>query len=101
MPISYRAAQTLIKRGDEAGLRAALEAGLDPNLVNQNGWTLLMLAAVEGAAPLGHLLLEYGAQRDARNNKHETALALATNRGFSAFVDLLSIAAPQSISSPA
>jgi hypothetical protein len=28
MPISYRAAQTLIKRGDEPALRAALDAGL-------------------------------------------------------------------------
>ena len=55
--MTYRGAQNLIKRGDEAGLREALERGLDANLVNQNGWTLLMLAAVEGAVPLGRLLL--------------------------------------------
>jgi ankyrin repeat protein len=87
--MTYRAAQTLIKRGDEPSLRAALEAGLDPNLANQNGWTLLMLAAVEGDVPIGRLLIEKGAVIDARNNKDDSALALATHRGFSAFVDLL------------
>jgi ankyrin repeat protein len=76
--MTYRGAQNLIKRGDEAGLRAALEHGLDANLVNQNGWSLLMLAAVEGAVPLGRLLLEHGAN-----------LMLATHRGYGLFADLL------------
>jgi len=89
MAISYRAAQTLIKRGDEPGLRAALTTGLDANLVNQNGWSLLMLAAVEGDVPLGRLLLEFGADPALENNKGETALALATHRGFELFVALL------------
>ena len=71
--MTYRGAQNLIKRGDEAGLREALEHGLDANLVNQNGWTLLMLAAVEGAVPLGRLLLEHGADPALQNNKSETA----------------------------
>ena len=87
--MTYRGAQNLIKRGDEAGLRAALDAGLDPNLANQNGWTLLMLAAVEGAVPLGQLLIEKGASINARNNKEESALSLATHRGYTLFVDLL------------
>jgi ankyrin repeat protein len=87
--LTYRGAQNLIKRGDEHGLRAALDAGLDPNLANQNGWTLLMLAAVEGATPLGRLLLERGADINARNNKDETALTLASHRGYGIFIDLL------------
>jgi ankyrin repeat protein len=87
--LSYRAAQTLIKRGDEPALRAALSTGLDPNLTNQNGWTLLMLAAVEGALPLGLLLLDHGANPALQNNKQETALTLATHRGYTQFVDLL------------
>jgi ankyrin repeat protein len=87
--MTYRGAQNLIKRGDEAGLRAALEHGLDANLVNQNGWSLLMLAAVEGAVPLGRLLLEHGANPALQNNKSETALMLASNRGYGLFAALL------------
>jgi ankyrin repeat protein len=89
MAISYRAAQSVIKRGDELSLRKALEERLDPNLANQNGWSLLMLAAVEGDVPLGRLLLEHGADPSLRNNKDETALTLATHRGFTEFVKLL------------
>jgi hypothetical protein len=87
--MTYRGAQNLIKRGDEAGLRTALDTGLDPNLANQNGWTLLMLAAVEGDVPIGRLLIERGATIDTRNKKDETALTLATHRGFAEFIDLL------------
>jgi ankyrin repeat protein len=89
MPISYRAAQTLIKRGDESALRTALDQQLDPNLANPNGWSLLMLAAVEGDVPVGRLLLERGANVSASNNKNETALSIATNRGYDLFVALL------------
>jgi ankyrin repeat protein len=91
--MTYRGAQNLIKRGDEAGLRLALEQGLDVNLANQNGWTLLMLAAVEGNVPIGRLLIEKGASLDARNNKDESALMLATHRGFTLFAELLNGAA--------
>ncbi len=87
--MTYRGAQNLIKRGDEAGLRAALEQGLDANLVNQNGWSLLMLAAVEGDVPVGQLLLEHGADPVLQNNKGETALTLAEHRGFDLFAALL------------
>jgi ankyrin repeat protein len=89
MSLSYRAAQSLIKRGDEPALRAALATGLDPNLVNQNGWSLLMLAAVEGDVPLGRLLLEFGANPALTNNKADTALTLATHRGYTLFTALL------------
>jgi ankyrin repeat protein len=94
MPISYRAAQTLIKRGDAPALTSALSTGLDPNLTNHNGWTLLMLAAVEGDAPIGRLLLEHGANAALQNNKSETALDLATHRGLQVFIDLLAEHAP-------
>ena len=89
MSISYRAAQTLIKRDDEPGLHTALDTGLDANLVNKNGWTLLMLAALEGSVTLGKLLLGKGAQIDARNQHGETALSLAAQKGHIAFLQLL------------
>ena len=90
MPLSYRAAQNLIKRGDEAGLRAALDEHLDPNLANENGWSLLMLAAVEGCVPLGKLLLEHGADTARANSQGATALTIATARGQYEFAQWLS-----------
>ncbi len=89
MPISYRAAQNLIKRGDEAGLRAALEGHLDPNLTNENGWTLLMLASVEGSAPLGKLLLQHGGDLSRQNAKGQTAKQIAEARNATAFLEAL------------
>ena len=89
MPISYRAAQTLIKRGDEAALRVALEDGLDPDSTNQNGWTLLMLTAIEGATPLAVLLLERGADVHHRNRHDETALSLAAGKANVPLLQLL------------
>ena len=81
MAISYRAAQTLIKRDDEPALHAALDTGLEANLANKNGWTLLMLAALEGSVTLGKLLLGKGADINARNQHDETALSLAAQKG--------------------
>ena len=89
MPLSYRAAQTLIKRGDDAGLRSALDAHLDPNLANQNGWSLLMLTALEGTVPSGRLLLDRGAEADRQNRHGETALSLAAHKGHIPFLRLL------------
>lgn len=86
MAISYRAAQTLIKRKDAEALDAALAAGLDANAANQNGWTLLMLAAIEGAPETATVLLNAGANAAATNRNGETALSLAAERGH---VDLL------------
>jgi ankyrin repeat protein len=87
--MTYRGAQSLIKRGDEPALRAALATGLDPNLVNQNGWSLLMLAAVEGNVPVGRLLLEFNADPALQNNKGETALTIAQHRGYDLFAALI------------
>ena len=89
MIISYRGAQNLIKQGDEEGLRSALNGSLSSNLANQNGWTLLMLAAVEGHVTMGQMLLERGAKIDATNNKGQTALAIATQKGHTAFAEML------------
>ena len=49
-----------------------------------------MLAAIEGDVPIGRLLIEKGADINARNNKEDNAASLATHRGYTLFVDLLS-----------
>jgi len=87
--MTYRGAQTLIKRNDEPGLRAALNGSLSSNLANPNGWSLLMLAAVEGHVALGKLLLEKGARTSPTNNKGQTALSIATQKGHTAFAEML------------
>ena len=87
--MNYRGAQNLIKRGDEEGLRAALITGLSANAANHKGWSLLMLAAVEGNVALGQLLIEKGADIAAMNLKGETPLTIATKKGHTAFVELL------------
>jgi ankyrin repeat protein len=89
VPISYRAAQTLIKRGDEPALRTALDQHLDPSLANHKGWSLLMLAAVEGDIPIARLLIEKGANIAALNHAGDSALTIATHRGYNAFAELL------------
>ena len=89
MPLTYRAAQSAIKRNDIEGLTRALDKGMDPNLVNENGWTLLMIAAVEGNVEMGRLLLDAGAFTTAANAKGDTALTIAVNRNHAGFVDLL------------
>jgi len=87
--MTYRGAQNLIKRGDEAGLRTALDGSLSSNLANPNGWTLLMLAAVEGHVGIAKLLLEKGARAADTNNKGQTALDIATQKGHTAFAEML------------
>ena len=89
MPISYRAAQSLIKRGDEVALQTALDNGLDPNLTNENGWSLLMLAAVEGCIPIGKLLLAHGADPGRQNAGAGTAQGIAAGRGHHDFASWL------------
>ena len=70
-----------IKRGDLLSVRRELNAGVDPNLLNRFGWSLLMLAAIEGDTSIGELLISRGADVDAINKVGETALSLAAHKG--------------------
>jgi ankyrin repeat protein len=79
----------LIKRGDIVGLRRSLDRGADPNLSNRLGWTLLMLAALEGNSMLGELLISRGADVNATNKFGQTALSLAAHRAHKPFIKLL------------
>jgi|SRR5271163_757615 len=88
--MTYEAAQKAIKRGDIDALRSALESGLDPNLANKYGWTILILAAGKGNSKIGKLLIDAGADLNKRTiNGGVTALSHAVLSGSASFVELL------------
>jgi uncharacterized protein len=87
--MNYRGAQNLIKRGDTTLLANELSTGLSANAVNHKGWSLLMLAAVEGNIEIAQLLIDKGADIAAMNLKGETALTIAQQKNHTAFVELL------------
>ncbi len=57
----FHSAHRMIKLGDVIAMRHALEGGLDPNLTNCFGWTLLMLAALHGRSDFVQILMCAGA----------------------------------------
>lgn len=87
--MTFDEASKLIKKGDIIHLRRELQEGLSPNLANQNSWTLLMMAALEGNTSVGGLLIDSGAELDRRNKFNQTALSLAAHSGHPSFVELL------------
>jgi ankyrin repeat protein len=87
--MNFHEASNAIKKGDLLRIRFFLESGLDPNLSNQFGWTLLMVAAIEGNTAVGRELIQRGAQLDAREKGSWTALAFAAHAGHPGFVALL------------
>jgi ankyrin repeat protein len=87
--MTYETVHRAIKRGDVGALRVALGTGLDPNLANRYGWTILMVAAMHGNTAVGALLIGAGANLDLRNQGRDTALSLAVHTGHPSFVALL------------
>ena len=61
--------------GETEQLGAYVDAGVDPNLTNQNGDTLVMLAAYHGHASTVQALLARGADPDRPNDRGQTPLA--------------------------
>jgi ankyrin repeat protein len=86
---TFDALHRLIKAGDILSVRRELDAGANPNLVNQFGWSLLMSAALEGNASIGELLLSRGAEVNTKNTFGETALSLAAHGGHLPFIRIL------------
>lgn len=68
------------RNGDTSILVTYLEAGLPPNLSNQDGDTLLILASRNGHADTVHALLDHGADSAQLNDAGQTALAAAVVR---------------------
>jgi ankyrin repeat protein len=91
MVMTFKQAEHLIKRADAVSFRHALDSGLDPNLANQFGHTILMIAARQGDTSIGRLLIDAGASLDKRRSGQATysALSLAIMSGHVKFVKLL------------
>lgn len=79
----------LVRAGDAERLRPLLEHGLPPNLRNQSGDSLLMLACYHGHVSTAAALLDHGADTALRNDRGQTPLQGAAFKGDTAIVRLL------------
>jgi ankyrin repeat protein len=75
--------------GDVDLLAEAMAGGAPPDLTNQNGDTLVMLAAYHGHAAAVKVLLDAGARPDQLNDRGQTPLAGATFKGYTDVVETL------------
>jgi ankyrin repeat protein len=73
--------QKLIKKDNKIALDSRLAEGLDPNLSNRFGWTLLMIATLYDRCDMTNLLLSRGADPKRVNNFGDTADSLAKAKG--------------------
>lgn len=78
-----------IKRGSAADVSELLKRGLDPNIVDREGYSLLMLAVRDGNEEIVDVLLAAKANPNARNANGDTALRLAAFRGSRPMVERL------------
>ena len=79
----------LARRGDAAMLAAVIEKGAPPNLRNDKGDSLVMLASYHGHVDAVRTLLEHGADPNLHNDNGQTPLAGAAFKGFDAVVETL------------
>lgn len=77
------------RQGDAEHIAPLLRAGLPPNLRNDKGDTVLMLAAYHCHEPVVRLLLEHGANVELRNDKGQSPLGCAAFKGDAGIVELL------------
>jgi len=78
-----------LRTGDVAFVRAALSAGVDPDMKTRRGDPLLTLASYSGQREIVSLLLARGADPEGKNAKGHTALAGAAFQGDVAMIELL------------
>lgn len=78
-----------VRAGDALALAPVLAERLPPNLCNEQGDSLLILAAYHGHGEVVQLLLAAGADTEIVNERGQTALAAAAFRGDSGIVQAL------------
>ncbi|EST21674.1 hypothetical protein N566_27240 [Streptomycetaceae bacterium MP113-05] len=79
----------LARHGDTDTVTAYVGMGVPANLTNDNGDSLVMLAAYHGHAPTVRALLAKGADPDRVNDKGQTPLAGAVFKGEDEVVEAL------------
>ncbi|WP_250490056.1 ankyrin repeat domain-containing protein [Caballeronia sp. INML2] len=77
------------RRGDALMLDALLNKGLPPNLRNDKGDSLVMLASYHGHANAVRVLLEHHADANLRNDNGQTPIAGAAFKGFREVIETL------------
>ncbi|BGP41356.1 hypothetical protein JCM10450v2_005397 [Rhodotorula kratochvilovae] len=78
-----------VREGSVDTLKAPLEAGLPADLTNENGDTLIMLAAYHGHADVVKLLLQHGADPNRLNDKGQSPLAGAVYKNERGVIEAL------------
>ncbi|NMG15467.1 ankyrin repeat domain-containing protein [Aromatoleum bremense] len=86
---SYDDSLNAARLGDTWPLVQLLSRGLDPNTVDEQGNTLLILAAREGHADTVAAILEFRPKLGQRNAAGDSALMMAVLKGHDEVVDLL------------
>lgn len=79
----------LARQGDTDTVAAYVDAGVPPNLSNERGDTLLMLAAYHGHAATVRVLLARGADAARPNDQGQTPIAGAVFKGEAEVVRVL------------
>ncbi|MFC4494665.1 ankyrin repeat domain-containing protein [Streptomyces ovatisporus] len=79
----------LARHGDTDTIAAYVDAGVPPDLTNDKGDSLVMLAAYHGHAPAVQVLLDRGADPDKPNDKGQTPIAGAVFKGEEQVVRML------------
>ncbi len=92
---SYDDAIGAANMGDTTALTRLLDRGLDPDTVDAQGNSLLILAAREGNAETVAALLKHRAKINHRNQAGESALMLAVYRGHGKTAETLLAAGAQ------
>jgi len=84
-----RSAFRFARAGDAGPLARALDRGVPPDVCNENGDSLLMLASYHGHLAATRLLLERGADPELRNLRGQSPLAGAAFKGDAGIAALL------------
>ena len=79
-----------VRNGDKMAVRLFIEAGMDVNKPDENGFTPLMVASWNGNADVAKLLLEKGAGLNAVLPDGRSALQIAKERQHPNIVEMLS-----------